>query len=261
METIRFKSRLFGFKRRQVLEYIDASFASYEQQLADCTRAHQTYREQAEEKIALQQNALDQSVKETNQLQEQLDEISQTLENTNHLLSNREHELASLQQELQQSRLLASGLHSQLDLLQQQKNRSDAKLEEKDRLIAKQALEVTRLHDSVDSLEEHFRSVQADAEQGTAMVNLLNLLHGRNRALTKQVARLQAQLENERSDSQVESFVKAAAQKQEAVKTTEQLFATVRREIQEALDSISDKIEHSSLTPEEDHSFVDLANL
>ena len=94
------------------------------------------------------------------------------------------------------------------------------------------------------------------------MVNCLNVLHGRNRALAQKVARLEAELEHARSTDEIDQYVKTVNQKQEAVKSTETLFSAVRKEIQDALASISQKIEDGAISQTEDGNyFVDMATL
>ncbi|MBR6549202.1 MAG: hypothetical protein IKT68_06635, partial [Clostridia bacterium] len=96
----------------------------------------------------------------------------------------------------------------------------------------------------------------------SAMVNCLNVLHGRNRALAQKVARLEAELEHARSTDEIDQYVKTVNQKQEAVKSTETLFSAVRKEIQDALASISQKIEDGAISQTEDGNyFVDMATL
>jgi len=81
-------------------------------------------------------------------------------------------------------------------------------------------------------------------------------------ALAQKVARLEAELETARSSQEIDQYVKVVNQKQETVKSTETLFSAVRKEIQDALEAISQKIEDGAISQTEDGNyFVDMASL
>ena len=112
-------------------------------------------------------------------------------------------------------------------------------------------------------MEERLSAFQSSVEQDTAMVNCLNVLHERNRNLTAKVAMLESQLETKGTEKEVQKMEESANQKQEVLKSAEALFNSVRKEIQEALQSIAQRIESAEETPSEtvDNFFVDLAEL
>ena len=88
------------------------------------------------------------------------------------------------------------------------------------------------------------------------------MLHERNRELLAQIARLEVKLEDITRGGQVETYKRDVSKQQQSVVSTEQLFAAVRKEIGEALASISSKIQSGGIAESEDGNyFVDMANL
>ncbi|MBR3844027.1 MAG: hypothetical protein IKM39_00800 [Clostridia bacterium] len=248
MEKMSFKSSLFGFNRRQVLDYVNQTCAAYEQQLAQQTQAYDTYREQA---------------------QANLQEMATSLQNSRDLCANQKQELEAVHIQLDESQAsLSQALleveqgTARVQVLQEQVATLTQDAVEKDQVIAKQALEVSRLQEMVSKLEEEFAPLRAEADQSSALVQCLNVLHERNRELLAQIARLEVKLEDITRGGQVETYKRDVSKQQQSVVSTEQLFAAVRKEIGEALASISSKIQSGGIAESEDGNyFVDMANL
>lgn len=269
MEKVRFKSGLFGFRRRQVLAYIDGTCAAFQQQLQEQARQHRTEKQALQDRLQqLEGEILSQKERDERQ-QKKIAEYSHALQAGEAMLAKERETSYFLRQDKEQLSAVKAQQEEQLRALQAEREAARQQMEEykrqlvqKDGTIAKQAEEVQRLQEHLARLEEEFGAIRADADQSTALVNCLNLLHGRNRALTQKIAKLEAQLEDAHTGREVQGLTRTAAEKQESVKNTETLFATVRKEIQDALDSISDKIEAGSIEESDDGNyFVDMANL
>lgn len=255
MEKIKFKSALFGFKRRQVLQYVNQTCQGYEQKLQEQTQAHNTYRTETEAR---------------------LQEISRSLENSRlvcaeqeQALAEKEQALAQKEQSLEQAAALADQLcnrlqakEGELSLAGEELAKKEAVLAQKDTVIATQAVEVSRLQEQVSKLETEFEQLRGQTEQSTALVNCLNVLHDRNRKLISQIATLETKLEDATHGEQVEEYKQTARQHNQMISSTEHLFAALRKEIGDALESISSKIESGGISETDDGNyFVDMANL
>lgn len=273
MRPAHLKTGLFGFKRKQVLQYIDQMCVEFDQatraqaqQHADSMKALQ---DEYEMKFQAQEHAIALQVETNKHLEAQLTDLAASLdekyaaleaektrtESLTAQLTEQQQQMTELQQEMSTARQTQQTSALQLSACLQQ-------LAQKEDALTRQTAEVERLQQLVDQLEERFTNLQDDAEQDTAMVNCLNVLHGRNRALAQKVARLEAELETARSSQEIDQYVKVVNQKQETVKSTETLFSAVRKEIQDALEAISQKIEDGAISQTEDGNyFVDMASL
>ncbi len=255
LEKIKFKSALFGFKRRQVLSYVNQTCQGYEQQLQEQKSAHESYRRQAEV---------------------QLQELSDSLENSRIVCAEQGKRMEGLEQELSgkercltEATALADELMNrlqaqsgQMTLLEQELEKSKDLLARKDTVIASQAVEVSRLQEQVSKLEVEFTQLRGQAQESSALVDCLNVLHSRNRDLLSQIARLEARLEDATHGGVVEEHARKVTKNQQMITSTEQLFTALRKEIGDALESISSKIESGGIAESEDGNyFVDMANL
>ncbi len=248
MEKMKFQSALFGFKRRQVLQYVNQTCQGYEQKLQEQTNSHNEYRIQTESK---------------------LQELSDTLENNRLICAQQEQALAEKEQSLEQATALVDELtnrlqaaQGQLSLAGDELTRKDELLARKDTVIATQAVEVSRLQEQVSKLETEFEQLRGQTEQSTALVNCLNVLHDRNRKLISQIATLETRLEDATHGEQVEAYNQTSRKNNQMISSTEQLFAALRKEIGDALESISSKIESGGISETDDGNyFVDMANL
>ncbi len=248
MEKMKFKSALFGFKRRQVLQYVNQTCQSYELKLQEQTNSHNEYRTQAENR---------------------LQELSQSLESSRLVCARQEQTLAEKEQSLEQATALCDELSNRLQVLEGQLSVAGEELAKKDELLARkdtvigaQAVEVSRLQEQVSKLEIEFEQLRGQSEQSTALVNCLNVLHDRNRKLISQIAALETRLEDATHGEQVEAYNQTTRKNSQMISSTEQLFAALRKEIGDALDSISSKIESGGISETDDGNyFVDMANL
>ncbi len=245
MQPVRFQRVLFGFRRRQVLAYINEAHADFARQLTEQQTALQTeydgLKAELEGRLAEQTACAARAMAEAEDCRRAKQEAEQA---------------AALQQQL------AEAARHDAAAGQAAAAEKEERLAEKDRVIAGQAEELARLQEQLGLLEEEFSSLRQEAEQNTALVNCVSLLHGRNRALTQKVARLEAQLQNGQTDRAVEHCMNSAGENAQAVQSTEQLFARVREEIAQALQSISDKIQNDgAAAPAAADRFVDLAQL
>jgi chromosome segregation ATPase len=255
LEKMKFKSALFGFKRRQVLQYVNQTCLSYEGKLQEQTNAHNAYRAETET---------------------QLQELSRSLENSRLVCAGQEQALEQLEGEmakkeasLEQAAAMVDGLCNKLQeqegkfsALQEELAKKESVLSQKDKVIATQAVEVSRLQEQVSKLETEFEQLRGQTEQSTALVNCLNVLHDRNRKLISQIATLETRLEDATHGEQVEEYKQTARQNHQMISSTEQLFAALRKEIGDALETISSKIESGGISETDDGNyFVDMANL
>ncbi len=273
MRPAHLKRSLFGFKRKQVLQYIDQLCIECDKKLKDQEQQYtgkmQALTEEYESKFSTQEHAIALQVEANKHLESQLNDMALSLD----------EKYVALQNEVTRADALAEQVTTQTKQIEQLQQQlfANTKLEQtaslqlgacltqlaqKDEELAARTAEVERLQQMIAQLEQQFDSLRGDAEQDTAMVNCLNVLHGRNRALAQKVARLEAELEHSRSTDEIDQYVKTVNQKQEAVKSTETLFSAVRKEIQDALASISQKIEDGAISQTEDGNyFVDMATL
>ena len=255
MKKMKFKSALFGFKRSQVLSYVNETCKEYELQLQQQTTAHEG---------AVQQ------------LQSALQQTTVSLENSRAVCSKQEvqlqaqqEQLASKEQSLMEAAALADRLMSRLQgasaevaQLQTALAQKEQLLAGKDAFIASQSMEVSKLQSQVAAMEEEFVRLKGQTQESTALVSCLNVLHDRNRDLISQIATLETRLEDVTHGEQVEEHTKTAMENQQIISSTEQLFNALRKEIGDALATISSKIESGGITESEDGNyFVDLANL
>lgn len=273
MEPIRLKTSLFGFKRKQVLQYVNGLCADFQQQSQADAAAHAqqmtALKDEYEEKLRTHEHAISVQAEANQALEQQLGELAASLDEKYVLLENETNEKQALAEQLQQAQQQLETQTAALQLAQEKQQAleqlvadSSRRLADREEQIARQSTEVARLQSLLAELEDEFSALRADAEQSTAMVNCLNLLHGRNRALSQKVARLEAQLEESRAGDEIQGYIQSVSDKQETLKNTEMLFSTVRKEIQDALDSISTKIESGAIARAEDGNyFVDMANL
>ena len=274
MESVRFKTGLFGFRRKQVLDYVDATCAAYEakiqqvqQQGQEALTALQT---EYDGKIRAVETSLQLQQEENSRLNDEVTHLGESLREKFDALEAEKNRAAQLAQDLEEARQTKAELSAQVTSLGakvgaaslQQKGYLH-KILEQQQLIEKQEGEVARLHGLVAMMEERMSAFQSSVEQDTAMVNCLNVLHERNRNLTAKVAMLESQLETKGTEKEVQKMEESANQKQEVLKSAEALFNSVRKEIQEALQSIAQRIESAEETPSEtvDNFFVDLAEL
>ena len=274
MDAVRFKTGLFGFRRKQVLDYVDATCAAYEAQIEQVKQEGQdqltALRVECDEKITSLTSSLNAQAEENRRLQEDVAHLSESLRQKYEALEVEKTASADLAKQLEDSLRQKEELAGQVTSLGakvgaaslQQKGYLH-KILEQQQIIEKQEEEVTRLHGMVAMLEERLASFQSSVEQDTAMVNCLNVLHERNRNLTAKVAMLEAQLADKGTASEVRQMEETTSQKQEVLKSAEALFNSVRKEIQEALQSIAQRIEGVEDVPsdDDDNFFVDLAEL
>lgn len=252
---MKFKKALFGFKRRQVLAYVDQTCMEYEQKLQAQAQAHEKYRELTEKN---------------------LQELAASLENSRIVcaeqtkqLEDRETELLQKDQQLAEAANLSDTLMNRLQevgvqvtALTQALGEKEELLLGKDSIIASQKAQVAGLQEQVSRFEAEFSQLRGQAEQSTALVNCLNVLHERNRGLIAQIALLETRLEEVTNGTLVKEHAQAVTQNKQMIHSTEQLFAALRKEIGDALDSISSKIESGGIAESEDGKFfVDMANL
>ncbi len=252
---MKFKSALFGFKRRQVLQYVNQTCQGYELKLQEQETAHGEYRTQTEAR---------------------LQELSHSLENSRMVCAEQGQALERLEGEvfkknasLEQAAAMVDDLCNKLQeqqgqfaTLREELAAKEVVLARKDKIIATQAVEVSRLQEQVSKLETEFEGLRGQTEQSTALVNCLNVLHDRNRKLISQIATLETRLEDATNGEQVEEYKQTARQQSQMISSTEQLFAALRQEIGDALESISSKIESGGISETDDGNyFVDMANL
>jgi chromosome segregation ATPase len=268
-----FKTGLLGFNRKQVLAYVDAMHADFARQMQEQTVLHQqeldALRNQWEERVHTHEHALAVQLEENAQLEQEVNVLAKSLEEKYLTLIELQKQMGELNEQLKEKENQMQELQLYRSLAEQSAENAGYKLTEckqqlleKEEFIAKQSVEVTRLQEHVAQLEEQFSTLQADATQGAAMVDCLNLLHSRNRALSKKVADLEAKLNESNHETVVQEYTQKAVQQQQAVKSTENLFAIVRQEMQEALDSISRKIESQSIEDRfADNNLVDMSVL
>lgn len=255
LEKMKFKSALFGFNRRQVLQYVNATCQGYEQKLQEQESAHNEYRAETEARLL---------------------ELSDTLDNSRMVCSEQEQAMARLQESLlkketslEQAATLADELCNRLQAEEGKLSAMGAQLAHKeellagkDKVIGAQAVEVSRLREQVSKLETEFEQFKGQTEQSTALVNCLNVLHDRNRSLISQIATLETRLEDATHGEQVEEYKQTVKKNNQMISSTEQLFAALRQEIGDALESISTKIESGGISETDDGNyFVDMANL
>ncbi len=256
MESVRFKTGLFGFRRKQVLQYINQTCADYDAKL------------QAEEKLRVHRDALIVQIEENTRLDEELAKVSAVLAEKETLLAQEQEKNQQLLETAQEEKAKTDALTEQMDALMQNHQQAAEEYEQlkqeiaaKDHAIAKQTVEFSRLQEQVATLGETFGSIQVEVEQSRAMMDCMTKLHERNQLLSAKVARLEAQLHELGSERQLRQFEQATAQKQELIQNTENLFAAVRKEIQEALQSISLRIESETGSDQPGNLFVDMADL
>ena len=273
MKPVKLKTSLFGFKRKQVLQYIDGLCADYHQQAEEKEALHaaqvSAMKDEYEERIRTHEHAIAVQMDTTHQLEAQLEELAASLDEKYTALEAATREKDALAEQLQQVSEQAEHDRNALVAATDRQQVLEAMVAEharqvtaRDQQIANHSAEVARLHGLIAQLEDEFSGLRADADQSSAMVNCLNLLHGRNRALTQKVARLEAQLEESRAGGEIQQYAKTAGERQETLRNTETLFSAVRKEIQDALDSISSKIESGGIAKTENGNyFVDMANL
>lgn len=273
MEKVYFKTGFWGFKRKQVLAYIDETHAAFANQLTQLEQKHQAdlqeLQNNLESKIREQEQALIAEKQQAADSRQQIAALTGSLQESRSLLAQSKDELSSVTRLHEEQIKEQAVLQDQITALQKEKETVqqalilyEQQLAGKDQVIVRQTEELTRLQTHVASLEQNFTAFKEDANQNTALVNCLNLLHGRNRALTQKIAKLEAQRENQQAEQEVTQYTKLAQGQQETVKNTEALFAMVRKEIQDALSTISDKIEQGSIAESEDGNyFVDMAKL
>lgn len=266
MEKAYFKTALFGFKRKPVLAYIDETHAAFANQLTQLEQQHQANLQEL-------QNNLETKIQEQEQAlaaeKQQVAELTGSLQESRSLLAQSKEALSVVTQQHEEQIKQQAILQDQITSLQQEKETVgqalalyEQQLAGKDRVIVRQTEELTRLQGHVASLEKNFTAIREDADQSTALVNCLNLLQGRNRALMQKIAKLEAQQENRQTEQEIAQYTKSAQGQQETVKNTEALFARVRKEIQDALSTISNKIEQGSIAESDDGNyFVDMAKL
>ncbi len=255
MKKIKFKSALFGFKRSQVLSYVNQTCMEYEGMLQSQQAAHQ------------------EAVK---QWQASLQQVNASLENSRAVCSKQELQLQTLQeqlagkeQSLKDAAALADslmnrlqGLSAEVTGLQATLFQKEQQLAGKDAFIASQTMEVSKLQGQVATLEEEFTRLKGQTQDSTALVSCLNVLHDRNRDLISQIATLETRLEDVTHGEQVEEHTKAAIKNQQIITSTEQLFNALRKEIGDAVETISSKIESGGISESADGKyFVDMANL
>lgn len=255
MKKVKFKKALFGFKRRQVLAYVDSTCAEYEQRLTQQETAYNEHR---------------------SNLENQLQELAHSLENSRIVCAEQEQaleqadrELAVKEQSLAEAAALANDLLNRLQseetarlALGAQLEASQKSLTEKDGVIANQSAQMVKLQQQVAQFESEFMQLRDQAEQSSSLVNCLNLLHDRNRALIAKIAKLETRLEEVTFGNAVKEHNQTMEQKQQMIQSTEELFSALRKEIGDALDSISSKIESGSIRDTDDGNYyVDMANL
>ncbi len=273
MESVRLKTALFGFRRKQVLQYIDDTCAAYTQKLNDAEARREAeltaLRSELEEKLHIQQNALSVQMEENQRLDQELIRLSESLDEKYTLLQEEQQKNQELSELAETEKAKVLLLEDRLatatkehEALAEEHQQLQRQLAAKDHLIADQTVELTRLQERVSHLGETFDSMQVQADQSQAMVDCLNMLHERNRMLSSKVAQLEAQLQDAQSGRQVKELEQVTTQKQELLKSTETLFTAVRKEIQEALQAIALKIEDTAVSEESDENlFVDMAEL
>jgi chromosome segregation ATPase len=273
MQPVNLKTALFGFRRKQVLDYINAMDEQFQQQLLEQrvnhTQEMTTFRRRTEEEINAHKNAFSLQLEENQRMEQELKLLAKSLEEKYLQLEEQNKATAEVVSQLEESRkqneemtLRLAVAEKTASIAEERVSAGQQKLNEKDAFIAKQTAEVSRLQENLEKLEERFSVLQDDATQDAAMVNCLNLLQGRNRALIQKVSVLEAKLAEAGTASQVQEYTQKAARQQQAVKSTENLFAIVRQEMQDALDSISRKIELESVSEDEEQGyFVDMSVL
>ncbi len=264
MKPVKLKVGLFGFRRKQVLSYLDDMTAEFthqaEQQQAEYTAAMQQLQTEMEEKLRVQENALMTQLQENTRLEQQWKDTTQSLENTAAALKTSQDEKQMLADQLQEKQTAFEATNCQYRQAMEQLEQLQQQLSAKDSLIADQTMEVAHLQDVVTRLEEEFVVLREDAQQTSAMAEYLNVLQARNSSLVRRIAQLEAQLEDRDGSERIQGYTDAAQKRQASVETVENLFAGVFREIQEALENLSQKIQEQSLT-QTGGQVLDMANL
>ena len=274
MEFVRFKVGLFGFRRKQVLTYIDQTCAAYESKLQQEQTGHMqemaALQAEFEEKLRTHRDALVIQIEENVRLDRELAQLGASLDEKYTMLTQEQEKSKQLADSLEDEKSKVLQLAEQLAITSQQHDHfmeENQKLKRdaaaKDHIIADQTVELNRLKERVSHLGEAFDSMQEETEQSQAMVDCMNRLHERNRTLSAKVAQLEAQMQEAGSEQQVKQFEAATTQKQELLKNTETLFTAVRKEIQEALQSISLKIDSDTQadSAHQENFYVDMAEL
>lgn len=255
MKKAKFKSALFGFRRRQVLEYVDQTCSEYERQLQEQAGSHREQMAQVEGRVEELSASLDNSRIVCAEQAAQLEELQEQL-----IL--KERSLGEAAGFVEQLTARLQGVSAQVTAMGEELSAKTALLAQREQYIASQAVEVSRLMEQVQQLETQFSAVRDQVEQSSALVNCLNVLHDRNRALISKIAVLETRLEEVTNGEAVSEHTQTATQNSQMITSTEQLFAAVRKELVEALDSISSKIESGGIAEGDDGSyFVDMANL
>ncbi len=273
MEPIRLKSGLFGFKRKQVLQYINGLCVDFQQQCEEKDTRHASelaaMQEEYESKLQTHEHAIAVQMETNRALEERLTELVDTMEQQKTALDFAVEQRETLSVQLEQANEKAQQAETELAthlekqrILESMVAESQSVVTQQEKELNARTAEIARLQTAMTKLEDDFSNLRADTEQSTAMVNCLNLLHGRNRALTQKIARLEAQLEETRAGNEIQKYEQSVSDRQVALKNTETLFSTVRKEIQDALESISHKIEAGGINQTEDGNyFVDMAKL
>lgn len=272
MEPVRFGTGLFGFRRKQVLRYIDQTQASYQEAMTRARQEHeqamQSQQADYEEKIRCRDDALQQEAALNASYEGEIDRLTQEGRQTADRLTQSEETVRSLTALLQAATEKGLDLTQQLDeshraeqTAREQVDALNKTVAEKNAVIAQRAEELTRLQTHVNTLEEQLQTMQAETDQSTALVDCVNLLHTRNKALTQKVARLEARLQEQTVGREVQQVTAPVAGRQEVLKTAETLFATLRQELNDALHSLSDTIEHSAVSDPEEDNYVDMAQI
>ncbi len=255
MKKVKFKKALFGFKRRQVLAYVDQICMEYEQQLREQTLAHEQYQAQAQKELQQVSDSLENSRITCAEQEKQMGQLAEALASKEQAFAQLVNSANELSAQYQTATL-------QISALTQTLGQKDELLAGKEEIIASQGAQVAHLQQQVAHFEAEFAQLRDQAEQSAALVNCLNVMHNRNRNLIGQIARLETRLEEVTMGNAIKEHNQTVEQNKQMIHSTEQLFATLRKEIGDALDSISSKIESGNISESEDGNYyVDMANL